>query len=86
MKSPTIILLTTIIISTFNSCVEETINYNPGLSVLETSKYSDTEVFSPQDLIIYGKWKLFDMSVGITKPQGLSFDYLEIKPFGIYGA
>lgn len=56
------------------------------LDKIESARYYDREIFTGQDLKIYGKWKLFDISGGIKgNRHDLNFEYLEIKKYGIYG-
>jgi hypothetical protein len=86
MRTSVIILIIGFLISILNSCDKETIETTSALSEVETTRYFDSEIFSPNDLKIYGKWKLFGISGGLHgNGYDLNFDYLDIKEYGIYG-
>jgi hypothetical protein len=86
MRTSVIVLIIGFLISILSSCDKETIKTTSALSEIETTKYFDTEIFAPNDLKIYGKWKLFGISGGLHgNGYDLNFDYLEIKEYGIYG-
>ena len=55
-----------ILISLLSSCKKDSIEKTSFLQELETTKYFDSEIFADSDLDIYGKWKLYDISGGIT--------------------
>ena len=85
MRTSVIVLIIGFVISILNSCDKETIETTSALSEIEATTYFDSEIFSPTDLKIYGKWKLFDISGGLHgSGYDLNFDYLEIKEYGIY--
>ena len=86
MRTSVIVLIIGFLISILNSCDKETIEMTSALSEIETTTYFDSEIFSPNDLKIYGKWKLFAISGGLHgSGYDLNFEYLEIKEYGIYG-
>lgn len=86
MKTSVIVLTIGLLITILNSCDKETIESISALSEIKTTKYYDSEIFSQNDLKIYGKWKLFDISGGLHgSGYDLNFDFLEIKEYGIYG-
>ena len=73
-----------LLITILNSNDKETIQSISGLRLKQQSY--DSEIFSQNDLKIYGKWKLFDISGGLHgSGYDLNFDFLEIKEYGIYG-
>lgn len=68
------------------SCDKDTEKPTSYLDQIESSKYHDSEIFAAQDVRIYGKWKLFNISGGISGVgHDLNFEFLEIKEYGIYG-
>lgn len=86
MKTSTFIFPLFILAGLFTACKEETIEIPQVLDEVESTRYFNAEIFSEQDLKIYGTWKIFDVSGGF---HGLGyepdFDYLIIKKVGIYG-
>lgn len=49
-------------------------------------KYYSTEIIPKENLNIYGKWKIMEISGGFSgSGYTPDFDFLEIKPVGIYG-
>ena len=70
----------------FTACDKETIEIPHVLDEVESTRYFDTEIFSEQNLKIYGTWKIFDISGGFHgSGYDINFDYLVIKKVGIYG-
>ncbi len=56
------------------------------LGHLKSNEYYPSEIFSQEYLNIYGSWKLFAVSGGLTgSGHDLNFDMLEVKKYGIYG-
>ncbi len=56
------------------------------LNGIETDRYYQEEIFNPDNLRLYGIWKLYAVSGGIHGGgHELNFDYLEVKKYGIYG-
>ncbi len=51
---------------------------------LDSTHYYDQEIFYDEFIEIYGKWKLYSQWDGYAGDQ-TNFDYLFIKPFGIFG-
>jgi hypothetical protein len=86
MKTSKFIFTLFILANLFTACNEENIEIQHALDHLKSTQYFDTEIFSEQDLNIYGTWKLFDISGGIHgSGYEPNFDYLVIKRIGIYG-
>ena len=86
MKTSTSIFFLLILAGLVTTCKEETIEIPQLLNGVESTQYFDTEIFSEQDLKIYGTWKIFDISGGIHgNGYDVNFDYLVIKRIGIYG-
>jgi hypothetical protein len=68
------------------ACSEDPIEIPQVLDEVESTRYFNTEIFSEQNLKIYGTWKIFDISGGIHgSGYDPDFDYLVIKKVGIYG-
>lgn len=67
------------------SCEEDS-NETSYLSSIDSDKYYSNEIIPLDYQQIYGKWRLYEVSGGISgtgyEPD---YDYLEIKKFGIYG-
>ena len=86
MKTSIYTIIVVILTGLFTACNEETIEVPQVLDEVESTQYFDTEIFSEQDLKIYGTWKIFDISGGIHgNGYEINFDYLVIKKVGIYG-
>jgi hypothetical protein len=52
---------------------------------LTNDKYYENEIFNESFLDIYGNWELYEISGGIHGyGDGLQFDLLQIRMFGIY--
>lgn len=52
---------------------------------LTHDKYYENEIFNESFLDIYGNWELYEISGGIHgQGDGLQFDLLQIRMFGIY--
>jgi len=86
MKKSKFIFTLFILTGLFTSCDDETIKVPQVLDEVESTQYFDAEIFSEQDLKIYGTWKIFDISGGIHgNGYAVNFDYLVIKRIGIYG-
>jgi hypothetical protein len=86
MKNYRLTIAVFMLISMLSSCNKDTIETTSPLQDSETTKYFDSEIFVDSYLNIYGKWKLFDISGGLSGDgYDLNFDYLEIKGYGIYG-
>jgi len=66
------------------SCSKEE-NVTSYLDSFATNKYFEQEVFSSSYLEFYGLWKALGSWGGWSGYSEPTFDYLEIKPFGIYG-
>ena len=61
-----------------------------ALSLLETTKYYNDEIFTEGNLILYGQWRflyIYDDAGYIAGPGKIDpdYDYLVIKKYGIYG-
>lgn len=53
---------------------------------ISADKFYSSEIFSDQNLKIYGQWHLKKIFVGfVGKDFEPIFDYLKIRPIGIYG-
>ena len=86
MKTLTSIFILYILAGMFTSCDEESIEIPKVLDKVESTRYFNAEIFSEQDLKIYGTWKIFDISGGIHGTgYDPDFDYLVVKKVGIYG-
>jgi hypothetical protein len=86
MKTSIFTFILFILACIFTACNEENIEIPQVLDGVESTQYFDTEIFSEQNLKIYGTWKIFDISGGIHgKGYAVNFDYLLIKRIGIYG-
>ena len=86
MRTLIIILTIGFVTSAMSSCDEETTESNSALSEIKATQYFTSEIFSQDDLKIYGKWKIYQISGGIHgNGYQPDFDYLEIKEYGIYG-
>ena len=86
MKTSKYIFILLILAGIFIACDEETIEIPQVLDEVKSTQYFDTEIFSEQDLKIYGTWKIFDISGGFHgNGYAINFDYLVIKRIGIYG-
>ena len=67
-------------------CEKQTDKVDNFLDGLKENKYYDSEIFNEPYLDIYGKWKLYGVSGGLHGGgHELTFDFLEIKRYGIYG-
>jgi len=57
------------------------------IDTVSMTRYYSNEVLQNTNLKLYGKWKLIKMCGGIAGGCNypLSFDYLELKNYGIYG-
>jgi len=73
------------------SCNKESINDSSLLiDSISTTKYYPNEIFTGKNLKLYGQWQfsyIYD-DAGIVMGPGKiapTYDYLEIKKFGIYG-
>jgi len=63
------------------SCEEECSNPDD----LENDKYYENEIFNEPFMDIYGNWELYEVSGGIHGiGDGLKFDLLQIRKYGIY--
>ena len=52
---------------------------------LTNDKYYENEIFNEPFMDIYGTWELYEVSGGIHgMGDGLMFDFLQIRKFGIY--
>lgn len=79
-------ILIIIFFSGFLSCEKNSENIDYLLDKLPADKYYASEIFDGSNLDIYGKWRLFNVSGGIHGGgHELSFDYLEVHKYGIYG-
>jgi hypothetical protein len=83
----TIILSNLLLGSLSFSCEKED---DPGvdsfLQSIDTTEFYDQEFLHEDYQYIYGIWRLFGISGGFSgSGYDPDFDYLEIKPFGIYG-
>ena len=68
------------------SCEKETDVVNYFLDGFKEDKYYDSEIFNEPYLDIYGKWDLYGVSGGLHgSGHEPTFDFLEIKRYGIYG-
>lgn len=86
MKTSMFTLIIFILAGLFTACDEESVPIPQVLDDVESNKYFDTEIFSLNDLKIYGTWKIFDISGGLHgSGYAVNFDYLVIKKVGIYG-
>lgn len=66
------------------SCSKEEV-VNSYLESLSSDKYFSEEVLTDSSENLYGVWKAFGTYGGWSGFSKPDFDYLEIKPFGIYG-
>ena len=80
MKKSFIILLLLL-----SSCSKEDNGVTSYLDSFATDKYFDKEVFSDSYLGFYGLWKNLGSWGGWSGYSKPNFDFLETKPFGIYG-
>lgn len=86
MRYSVIFFLFGLLVSLFYSCEDDNMETKSALSGIEAETYFDSEIFSTNNLKIYGKWKLFKISGGFHGGgYDMNFDYLEIKEYGIYG-
>ncbi|MBN1819718.1 MAG: hypothetical protein JW833_03335 [Prolixibacteraceae bacterium] len=86
MKTSIFTFIIFILAGLFTACNEETIEIPQEFNALYPNKYFDSEIFSGHDSIIYGRWKIFDISGGFHgSGYEINFDYLVIKKIGIYG-
>ena len=85
MKTIEICMLAGILVFTPLSCEKGLRISDIDLSTIEMNEYFDSEIFSENDLKIYGKWRITGISGGFSG-QGYEpdFEYLVIKKFGIY--
>jgi len=82
MKTRSLILLCLL---AFLGCKEDE---NPGfiMDLIQSNRYYNQEVIPVAYQNMYGQWRLYDISGGLTASgKETDFDYLELKPFGIYG-
>ena len=83
MKHLKLLLMITVLVI-FASCDKN--KSTSSLTELGQTNYYKSEIFSEDYSEIYGKWELSSTSGGISGAGcGLSFDYLEIRQYGIYG-
>ena len=69
----------------FMSCEKET-EINFLLDSIDSDEYYSQEIIPANYQMIYGKWKLHDISGGFSGTgHEPDYDYLEIKSIGIYG-
>ena len=80
MKKSCLVLL--LILS---SCSKEDEGVTSYLESFPTEKYFDEDVFSSSYQDFYGLWKALGSWGGWNGYYEPDFDFLEIKPFGIYG-
>jgi hypothetical protein len=73
-----------ILLLVLSSCSEED-NVVSFLDSFATNKYFNDEVFSGDYQDFYGLWKVSEAYGGWSGFFEPDFDFLEIKPFGIYG-
>jgi hypothetical protein len=86
MKTLIYTIIVVILAGLFKACNEEPIEIPKVLDEVPSTTYFDAEIFSEQDLKIYGTWKVFDISGGIHgNGYAVNFDHLVIKRIGIYG-
>lgn len=87
MKLLRLITFSFLSISFLISCEKEEVpETKTFFESIEKTKYYDSDIFVDSNLKIYGKWKLYDISGGITGNGGeLYFDVLEIKEYGVFG-
>ena len=80
LKSVSLILLVGLL-----SCeTEENIKFH--LNSIDSSTYYSDEIIPDDYKMIYGKWKLYDVSGGLSGGgHDPNYDYLEIKSIGIFG-
>ncbi|MDH4089256.1 MAG: hypothetical protein OEV74_06090 [Cyclobacteriaceae bacterium] len=65
---------------------EENNNLKLYLNDIDRTEYYDEEILPVKYQHIYGKWKLAEISGGISGTgRALDFDFLEMKSIGIYG-
>ncbi|MEE8341591.1 MAG: hypothetical protein V3R52_05800 [Candidatus Neomarinimicrobiota bacterium] len=77
------IIIITIFCLGILGCEDNNVNLLDDISKTE---YYNSEILNGQYLNIYGKWKLIDVSGGITGDgHELNFDFLILKKYGIYG-
>ncbi len=74
-----------IFILIFSSCSEKDYERTSHLDSLNREKYFKEEVLTGNYQDLYGTWKAFSVFGGWSGYSEPDFDYLEIKPFGIYG-
>ncbi len=67
------------------SC-EKVENLELHLDSIDSNEYYSEEIIPGNFLMIYGKWRLYDVSGGYSgEGYNPDYDYMEIKNIGIYG-
>jgi hypothetical protein len=74
-----------ILLLILSSCSKEDNRVTSYLDSFATDIYFNEEVFTGNYQDFYGLWKVFEASGGWSGFFEPDFDFLEIKPFGIYG-
>ncbi len=86
MKTVSFVLIFILGTIFLESCSKDEIDINSFLFEIDKTKYYDSEVLNAPYTDIYGIWEIYDISGGLTGDgYEINFDYLEVKPFGIYG-
>ncbi len=76
--------LSIIIILLLTSCTKEEVK-SKYLNSFSRNKYFDHEVLTGDSQNLYGIWKAYSVFGGWSGYSKPDFDYMEIKPYGIYG-
>ena len=79
----TCLLLLSILI--FSSCTKNDDEKKGYLNSFRNDKYFNQEVFMDSYRDLYGLWEAYSVFGGWSGYSEPDFDYLEMKPFGIYG-
>ncbi|WP_075589788.1 hypothetical protein [Labilibacter marinus] len=85
MKKVHLVLAIVLLVVVLISCNNEITKTTSLLSNVIMTTYHETEIFTSDELKVYGKWKLVDISGGFAgSGYENNFDYLELKAYGIY--
>ena len=68
----------------FAACKKEEFK-STYLDSLSSDKYFNNEVLTGDSQNLYGLWKAYSVFGGWSGYSKPDFDYMEIKPYGIYG-
>ena len=86
MRFTVLIIACTSLLWLCGSCEQDNSKRASALSDMDKTSYYASEIFVERHQSIYGKWKLYAVSGGFTgNGHDLNFDFLEVKPYGIYG-